>query len=1608
MYIGERFIKIPYQQYTLSLQYASIRKLTVMEWSVLRIVKDYSTKWKLGNSTLAYFFEEILGMDNCEMLLKPCINSLKDLEMVQIEGINDTSVIARVKLNEVKITEKGLKALKDGYLLGPLQETEEIVFWDIVSKTFMDHADDYSEQDNAHSAKSLAKKKAGKSSFELEKFLKAVNTGELFKSKYYSDGRWVESAICAEKEEQWRTALLVLEQTREKVLKTNFPVDDEVYEQLCQMTRCPFTGADNATDWELGGTDTLPENGLFGSKLLRELQSAIGYCKNVITTEPVYTALYSENKKTFDEKQVILLGTSVFQIDDVNSVIHLPIKLPIHNLACLTDKKDAFGLYVKHATVEDRAIDVFFAQPMLIPSDVLPSIIDENADSFSRIPELLAVFSMPMFGITKSKLNTIYLKEIAKCSDLKSVVQYAAKATSAAKRIRVKTFAPDPVVRQIKKYLHYEDVEAVIADLKYSYQYYLYQFDENFLEMLIDVSLEYSGPNRIKSIEKILSIATKLLPRLHDAWYSAEANRRLTMTLKPEDYDELYAGMYEQSKDSQMCIFNAFAEYLKFFDTVRSVESLIPDFVFSTQTDGDALLAKMLECPNLVQVKRDVELMLTTASKHSDSEYFRNGEIWANAKLVKDILDLFILPDDKAANIYIIDTCAFIHTPDILDYFQDNEIVRVPHTVLLELDKHKDNMGKPIHTAAAAACRSIEKHATQAKLGNLLTFEMEPRDYPELLPAGFADGNKERLSPDNMILSTAFRYKAFKPTIITDDTNFRNISRSQGINAIPWHDFIDGRGGKAVRSSNHKTQATVMPSQPVEGSLIDAKKSESEDTSLQSKINRADWLKRPISDLSLPEIGVPVKITRVLAACDFPTINSLMKATDFQLKQKIKASAVRNDAYNARAKFDSFIQHSLVMPAIQNEEVQEETRVIQNEVGGSQLNAPMAETAARMIQSALPETIDIPSVPLAEKVDACAEKNLTNSEQVQNLVLSKENIGQSVFFGHFQRSADLSGNTAPLEWIVVDACEGRALLLSRYVIDSMPYKSATASTWENSDIREWLNSSFFSKAFTEKEQKQIMLATIKTAYKGKEEKTQDKVFLLGTDDIKQYATLLDNELASFPTPYAEWHGIRSDSPGGKCSWWLRSPGKKKDQTTAAAIHYSSENTCFDIRSGFIGVRPAIWVDNDMNFESLQESGKIVAESAATVSIETNEDASILDEEMPAEIYALEKENLQDIQADEFAIGQTIIFGRYYQTSENNLEEIEWVVLDKEDDEYLIVSKYALDIKAFDEERTWSNWRKSSIRRWLNDEFLNTAFTWEEQQYIRRRQIFCDAEQSTPVSAMPDTFPTKDKVFLLSYSEAVQYFASDEERIACCTPYAEYVMRRNSPHAQNSAQEMLKGGCKWLLRTNGPTNSAVSCVQESGNKDGYTGVRIRKMVRPAMWIWSGNPEKEQTTVSEEKKATAAGFLEYYIFSEKTSYCPFDAKLLTQEAVQVEHRNGTVKKLNFQVCPVCKRLYSRNSSNTINLQDYKLIRRLLPSQIAPNQVQTYYQLKEKTSICPFDGSNLSYEVINVALISDANTTKKIQMQHCICCDRLFIHRVSESVHLEMFALNRIDIE
>ncbi len=189
-------------------------------------------------------------------------------------------------------------------------------------------------------------------------------------------------------------------------------------------------------------------------------------------------------------------------------------------------------------------------------------------------------------------------------------------------------------------------------------------------------------------------------------------------------------------------------------------------------------------------------------------------------------------------------------------------------------------------------------------------------------------------------------------------------------------------------------------------------------------------------------------------------------------------------------------------------------------------------------------------------------------------------------------------------------------------------------------------------------------------------------------------------------------------------------------------------------------------------------------------------------------------------------GDYVFFGAYEQdgNTSNGKEEVEWLVLEATDERVLVISKYALDRRTFNEEWQDVTWEMCALREWLNNDFINAAFSAEQQAQIPMVSVSAD---TNPEYGTEPGNATQDKVFLLSIAEADKYFSSAGARVCEPTDYA----------VANGARESKSGSCKWWLRTPGYGPRIVTNVLDGGKifEGGSMALDGRIAVRPALWI-----------------------------------------------------------------------------------------------------------------------------------------------------------------------------
>jgi len=115
-------------------------------------------------------------------------------------------------------------------------------------------------------------------------------------------------------------------------------------------------------------------------------------------------------------------------------------------------------------------------------------------------------------------------------------------------------------------------------------------------------------------------------------------------------------------------------------------------------------------------------------------------------------------------------------------------------------------------------------------------------------------------------------------------------------------------------------------------------------------------------------------------------------------------------------------------------------------------------------------------------------------------------------------------------------------------------------------------------------------------------------------------------------------------------------------------------------------------------------------------------------------------------------GTYITFGTYEQY--DGKKPLEWEVLDVDGDRALLVTKYVIDCAKYNDEREDVSWETCSLRKWLNGEFFDTAFSVEDQKKIKTVTLSNEGNKAYKTEASNDT---NDRVFCLSLYELNKSF-----------------------------------------------------------------------------------------------------------------------------------------------------------------------------------------------------------------------------------------------------------
>ena len=236
------------------------------------------------------------------------------------------------------------------------------------------------------------------------------------------------------------------------------------------------------------------------------------------------------------------------------------------------------------------------------------------------------------------------------------------------------------------------------------------------------------------------------------------------------------------------------------------------------------------------------------------------------------------------------------------------------------------------------------------------------------------------------------------------------------------------------------------------------------------------------------------------------------------------------------------------------------------------------------------------------------------TDEIKPELFSGSAVGDIVVFGSYEQDGDEANGKEPVEWEVLEVQNNLMLVVSRFVLDCIPYHMEdTDIGWDACSLRNWLNDDFYNSAFSADEKAYIQETTLSNAgneYWPGGPDTNDKVFCLSMDEIIGHYNLKENAekegfycdgLVADTTTYAsnkniialeitqekydgyyKGMGYGEEIVGRNAAWWwVRSPGSLGCNVCIAdqngEIGWGFRHRIL-VNMSSIGVRPALWLN----------------------------------------------------------------------------------------------------------------------------------------------------------------------------------------------------------------------------------------------------------------------------------------------------------------------------------------------------------------------------------------------------------------------------------------------
>lgn len=911
MILSENQLKIPGKMYKVRVKCVSTQRLTTIEWLILNCTKKFENLPSMKQKTLKYAFEEVFQFQNSELLIKPCLKHLRRLDVIRIEG-GDKFNYDSLRFADIELTELGDIMLKDGLLPGESREISLDIYYNPLTGKMSNFNN---ANTNGKEAIDFGTESDYSDVFPEQHIIDGLQSGSV------GGGRFTASKFRIEEIESissmdWESVVTLTVDVNEKnELKTNPEIIEPGVKRL--FTDLFYTKEITKTlTQKLPDISALEAKHIIGSsKKIKE--SILDVCKNgriVFMDEKIYSQ-YKRNTASFKDTVLLLFNEdNGFSIDNEKElIIHIPGIFPIEGCVVINEKGANVSLckanYIYNGdtiTIPLAIQDSRMIQNNKIALKWLEDVIKEKSNEDIRY---VALYTLPMLNSNIKKCRDNLCARWSEMG-LSEILAELNKIYITCMQLKTEMFEIDFFSDVILKKINFNDYQATLSSIS---------------AIMESNCIRKRSVSHQKMVESIVKKLKK--PESYLEFFTLLQSLGITTHDDALLYDNIVGGLYSKNiiKDIIVGIanrqlkrlpelFELDAFFNEYVQGLHQIENHVSGLNLFEKIETGALYQSVAACPDIAGLQSYMAEILAKNAylmtqginvydvvKNADSDkaraFFENmreieksieREIQGAYQQVEMVTGRVSSLAEKK-KMYVLDTCALMHKPELLLYFTDDEYVRIPTKVIDELGKIKDKRNRKYDAALSDTARILARDIDTYYLKlfnqhNKVRFMIENAAL-DLLPTDL-DPNV----PDNQILSVALKYKDWDTYIVSDDGVFRLTSKAQNLQAITSEHFIESHkeSYKSLVEWLKETDAVLTTEdetkivEPVVAQNADNAQVESTDTP-------DEFVEMSIDDMSIRELKKYVPdfnepVFSFLVACKVKTIGDFRKLNESKVR----------------------------------------------------------------------------------------------------------------------------------------------------------------------------------------------------------------------------------------------------------------------------------------------------------------------------------------------------------------------------------------------------------------------------------------------------------------------------------------------------------------------------------------------------------------------------------------------------------------------------------------------------------------------------------------------------------------------------------------------------